>query len=110
VAVWLAEEIPAGLEAALVTMKKGETALVTLLPEQAFGAEGAAKPLAAVPPGAVVAYRVELVDFEVEKQGYAMDTDEKFAACEQRKEAGNGFFKVREIARFRRQRESTPAP
>ena len=62
-------KVPEGLDLAVMKMKKGETALVFVPPQYAFGDEGSdgadlVRPLLApVPPGAAVTYEVELLDF-----------------------------------------------
>ena len=53
-----AEEVCEGLDLAVAKMKKGERAEITLAPQWAFGAAGATKPLAPVPPNAAVTYEV----------------------------------------------------
>lgn len=46
-----------------MTMKKGEVALVTILPEHAFSSTESKQDLAVVPPNSTVIYEVELVSF-----------------------------------------------
>lgn len=53
-----------GLDRAVLTMKKGEVALLTLAPEYAFGSSESPQELAVVPPNSTVYYEVELVSFE----------------------------------------------
>lgn len=53
-----------GLDQAVLTMKKGEVALLTIPPEHAFGATESKQDLAIVPPNSTVSYEVELVSFE----------------------------------------------
>lgn len=48
----------------MVTMKKGEVALVTIPPEYAFSSTESKQDLAVVPPNSTVYYEVELVSFE----------------------------------------------
>lgn len=52
-----------GLDKAVLTMKKGETALVTISPEYAFSSAGSTQDLAVVPPNSTVYYEVEMVSF-----------------------------------------------
>ena len=48
----------------MLTMKKGELALLTIAPEYAFGSSESKQELAVVPPNSTVYYEVELVSFE----------------------------------------------
>ncbi len=52
-----------GLDRAVMTMKKGEAALLTIAPEYAFGSSESQQELAVVPPNSTVYYEVELVSF-----------------------------------------------
>jgi len=52
-----------GLDRAVLTMKKGEVALLTIVPEYAFGSSESQLELAVVPPNSTVYYEVELVSF-----------------------------------------------
>ncbi|RZC51835.1 hypothetical protein C5167_020258 [Papaver somniferum] len=52
-----------GFDKAVMTVKKGELALVTIMPEYAFCSLGSHQELAVVPPGSTVYYEVELVSF-----------------------------------------------
>lgn len=52
-----------GLDKAVMSMKKGETALLTIAPEYAFGSLESKQELAVVPPNSTVFYEVELVSF-----------------------------------------------
>lgn len=63
---WLywTEEVIDGLDRAVLTMKKGEVALLTIAPEYAFGSSESPQELAVVPPNSTVYYEVELVSFE----------------------------------------------
>lgn len=58
-----AEQVVDGLDKAVMTMKKGEVALLTVAPEYAFGASQSQQELAVVPPNSIVYYEVELVSF-----------------------------------------------
>lgn len=53
-----------GLDKAVMTMKKGEVALLTISPEYAFGSSESQQELAKIPPNSTVVYEVELVTFE----------------------------------------------
>lgn len=57
------EEVIDGLDRAVLNMKKGEIALVTIPPEYAFGSTESKQDLAVVPPNSTVVYEVELVSF-----------------------------------------------
>jgi len=52
-----------GLDRAVMTMKKGEVALLTIAPEYAFGSSESRQELAVVPPNSTLNYEVELVSF-----------------------------------------------
>ena len=54
------EEVCEGLDLAVVKMKKGERAEITLAPQWAYGTVGADKPLAPVPADATVVYEVSI--------------------------------------------------
>lgn len=53
-----------GLDRAVMKMKKGEVALVTVEPEYAFGSDESKQELAVVPPNSTVYYEVDLVSFD----------------------------------------------
>nr|XP_043635861.1 peptidyl-prolyl cis-trans isomerase FKBP62-like [Erigeron canadensis] len=89
------EQVIDGLDRAVMTMKKGEVALLTIAPEYAFGSAGSVQDLAAVPPNATVTYEVELVSFVKDKESWDMTTtQEKIEAAGKKKEEGNAFFKA----------------
>lgn len=56
----------------MVTMKKGEIALVTIPSEHAFGSAESQQELAVVPPNSTVYYEVELVSFEKVSISYSI--------------------------------------
>lgn len=60
----LTEQVINGLDKAVMTMKKGEVALVIIAPEYAFGSTESKQELAVVPPNSTVSYEVELVSFD----------------------------------------------
>lgn len=60
---FLSEQVIDGLDRAVVTMKKGEVALLTIAPEYAFGSSESKQELAVVPPNSTINYEVELVSF-----------------------------------------------
>ncbi|KAJ4731898.1 Peptidylprolyl isomerase [Rhynchospora pubera] len=93
------EQVIEGLDRAVVTMKKGEVALLTIPPEHAFDSRESKQDLAVVPPNSIVYYEVELVSFEKEKESWDMKTEEKIEAAGKKKEEGNALFKAGNIAR-----------
>lgn len=99
------EQVIDGLDKAVVTMKKGEVALLTIAPEYAFGSSQSQQELAAVPPNSTVYYEVELVSFEKEKESWDMNTPEKIEAAGKKKEEGNVLFKAGKYARASRRYE-----
>ncbi|KAL5134074.1 Peptidyl-prolyl cis-trans isomerase FKBP62 [Glycine soja] len=93
------EQVIDGLDRAVLTMKKGEIALLIIAPEYAFGSSESQLELAVVPPNSTVYYEVELVSFEKEKESWDMDTPEKIEAAGKKKEEGNALFKAGKYAR-----------
>ncbi|KAG9440606.1 hypothetical protein H6P81_020771 [Aristolochia fimbriata] len=87
------EQVVAGLDKAAATMKKGEKSVVTIRPEFGFGNNEAKQELAVIPASSTVIYEVEMVDFTKEKEPFEMDSHEKIAAAEKKKEEGNKLFK-----------------
>ena len=61
---WWTEQVVDGLDRAVLTMKKGEVALLTIAPDYAFGTSESQQELAVVPPNSAVYFEVELVSFE----------------------------------------------
>lgn len=57
------EQVIDGLDRAVKNMKKGETALVIIQPEYAFGPSGSPQELATVPHNSTLYYEVELISF-----------------------------------------------
>ncbi|KAH9621805.1 hypothetical protein KSS87_008365 [Heliosperma pusillum] len=93
------EQVIDGLDRAVVTMKKGEVALVTIAPEYAFGSSESKQDLAVVPPNSSVTYEIELVSLEKEKESWDMSTPEKIEAAGKKKEEGNVLFKAGKYVR-----------
>ncbi|KAL3531064.1 hypothetical protein ACH5RR_010386 [Cinchona calisaya] len=93
------EQVIEGLDKALLTMKKGEEALLTIAPEYAFGSTESQQDLAVVPPHSTVHYEIELVSFVKEKESWDMNTQEKIEAAGNKKEEGNTLFKAGKYAR-----------
>lgn len=89
------EQVIDGIDKAVMTMKKGEVALLTIAPEYAFGSTGSKQELAVVPPNATVTYEIELNSFIKDKESWDMNTtQEKIEAAGKKKEEGNAFFKA----------------
>ncbi|KAK9757208.1 hypothetical protein RND81_01G148200 [Saponaria officinalis] len=93
------EQVIDGLDRAVVTMKKGEVALLTIAPEYAFGSSESKQDLAVIPPNSTLTYEVELVSFEKEKESWDMSTPEKIEAAGKKKEEGNALFKAGKYVR-----------
>lgn len=93
------DEVVPGLDLALRKMKKSETALITIKPEQAFGSVAVEKSLATVPANSTVVYEVELVSFDAEKSTYAMSAAEKLESAEAKKADGNALFKIGKLSK-----------
>nr|AFK35673.1 unknown [Medicago truncatula] len=88
-----------GLDRAVMTMKKGEVALLTIAPEYAFGSSESRQELAVVPPNSTLYYEVELVSFIKDKESWDMTTGEKVEAAGKKKEEGNALFKTGKYAK-----------
>ncbi|KOM58390.1 hypothetical protein LR48_Vigan11g142400 [Vigna angularis] len=112
------EQVIDGLDRAVLTMKKGEVALLTIAPEYGFGSSESKQELAVVPANSTLYYEVELVSFEKsksdevlyriivdivvsfqEKESWDMNTPEKIEAAGKKKEEGNALFKAGKYAR-----------
>ncbi|PKA54873.1 70 kDa peptidyl-prolyl isomerase [Apostasia shenzhenica] len=93
------EQVIEGLDHAILSMKKGEVALVTIPPEHAFGSSESKQDLAVVPPNSTVVFEVELVSFVKEKESWDMNNVEKIEAAAKEKEEGNTLFKLGKYAR-----------
>lgn len=83
-----------GLDQAIMKMKEGERALVTIAPQYAWGDQESQQPLATVPAGASVEYDITLQSFIKAKDSWEMDTAEKLAAAATQKDKGNVAFKA----------------
>lgn len=88
------EQVIEGLDKAVMNMKKGEVALLSVAPEYAFGLTESKQDLAVVPPNSTLQYEVELVSFEKEKESWDLNTQEKIEAAGKKKEEGNTLFKA----------------
>ncbi|KAJ9547980.1 hypothetical protein OSB04_020523 [Centaurea solstitialis] len=87
------EQVIDGLDKGVMTMKKGEVAILAIGPEYAFGSTESKQELAAVPPNSTVIYEVYLISFIKEEESWDMNTQEKIEAAGKKKEEGNTFFK-----------------
>lgn len=88
------EQVIEGLDKAVMKMKKGEVAVVTVAPEYGFGSYESKQELAIVPANSTLYYEVELVSFEKERESWDMNTEEKIEAAGRKKEEGNTLFKA----------------
>ncbi|XWS31224.1 hypothetical protein CRYUN_Cryun23aG0059100 [Craigia yunnanensis] len=88
------EQVIDGLDKAVMNMKKGEVAQLTVAPEYAFGLYESQQELALVPPHSTVYYEVELVSFVKEKESWDLNAQEKIEAAGKKKEEGNVSFKA----------------
>ncbi|VAI86362.1 unnamed protein product [Triticum turgidum subsp. durum] len=79
------EAVIEGLDRAVLNMKKGEVALVTIPPEYAYGSTES-KQDAIVPPNSTVIYEVELVSFVKDKESWDLNNSEKIEAAGTKKE------------------------
>lgn len=61
--LYFTEQVIDGLDRAVLTMKKGEVAVLTIAPEYAFGSSESKQELAVVPPNSTVIYEIELISF-----------------------------------------------
>ncbi|KAI9077717.1 hypothetical protein K1719_040323 [Acacia pycnantha] len=93
------EQVTDGLDRAVLTMKKGEVASLSVAPEYAYGSSESKQDLAVVPPNSTVYYEVELVSFEKEKESWDMNTQEKIEGAAKKKEEGNAWFKSGKYAK-----------
>lgn len=93
------EQVIEGLDRAVLKMKKGEVALLSIAPEYAFGSLESKQDLAVVPPNSTVYYEVELLSFDKEKESWDMNTKEKIEAAGKKKEEGNALFKAGKYVR-----------
>eukprot|EP00475_Leptophrys_vorax_P037536 TRINITY_DN64850_c0_g1_i1.p1 TRINITY_DN64850_c0_g1~~TRINITY_DN64850_c0_g1_i1.p1 ORF type:complete len:607 (+),score=130.93 TRINITY_DN64850_c0_g1_i1:152-1972(+) len=93
------EQVPPGLDKAVMKMKKGETALVTVAPEYGFGAEEKALEKGVVPPNSTLEYEITLVSFDKDKESWELGDEEKIDTAARKKEEGNALFKAGKYAR-----------
>nr|XP_023878158.1 70 kDa peptidyl-prolyl isomerase-like [Quercus suber]POE78746.1 peptidyl-prolyl cis-trans isomerase fkbp65 [Quercus suber] len=96
------EQVIAGLDQAVATMKKGERAILTIHPDFGFGSSEVRQDLAVIPPSSNVFYEVEMIDFTKEKAPWEMSNNEKIEAARMKKEEGNLLFKTGKYQRARK--------
>lgn len=90
------EQVVAGLDKAVETMKTGEIALITMEPEYGFGNIETQRDLAVIPPNSILIYEVEMVSFTKEKELWDMVTTEKIEANKRNRELSfTGFISDR---------------
>ncbi|XP_051917317.1 peptidyl-prolyl cis-trans isomerase FKBP4 [Hippocampus zosterae] len=83
--------LPAGVEKAIMAMKKGEEALFHIKPKYGFGSEGNAK--YDIPGGALLQYKIKLTALERAKESWEMNSSEKLEQSVVVKEKGTQYFK-----------------
>ncbi|XP_049392373.1 peptidyl-prolyl cis-trans isomerase FKBP62-like isoform X2 [Solanum stenotomum] len=87
------EQVVAGLDQAVSTMKKGEHAIVTVKPDYGFGNTEVKRDLAMVPPCSTIIFEVEMLEFTKEKDPREMNKHERIQMAQRKKEEGNLLFK-----------------
>jgi len=91
------EDIPEGLQKAIESMKKGETARFKVKSEYAYKAEGSKE--LNIPPNTDLVYEIELIDCEKGKESWQLSNfQEKYDVAVQRKNTGNNFFEKQKFA------------
>jgi len=92
-----------GLDKAIMKMKKGEVAEISIASKYAF-AEETKRDLATVPAGADVVYIVELVELVNPKGDHDLSVQEKLDKAKQKKEQGNKAYKegkfIRAVSKY----------
>lgn len=88
------EQVIDGLDRAVMTMKKGEIAMVTILPQYGYKDTKIQRDLATVSPNSTLIYEIELISFVKEKESWEMDTAELIEVAGKKKEDGNALFKA----------------
>lgn len=89
------EGVVPGVELAIKSMKRGETATVAVKSPYAYGHVGDAN--LAVPGGADLIYNLTLEDFEQAKYKHEMNSREKLEFAEKAKDMGTDYFKRKEF-------------
>lgn len=83
-----------GLDMAVLDMKKGEKALVTIAPKYAFGDAGTEAFKVPVPGGETVTYEISLIDIVKAKEVWDLSENEKMALAQEIKDKANAAFKA----------------
>lgn len=85
-----------GLDVAVLEMREGERAQITVKPEGGYGASGSvAHPC--VPGSATLVYDVEVVKLEDEGELWDLSFEQKMQLAEERKQRGNALFKAKQL-------------
>ncbi|KAL2895805.1 Peptidyl-prolyl cis-trans isomerase FKBP65 [Bienertia sinuspersici] len=84
-------QVDENLDKAIMTMKKGEKALIFILPDDMQGNGDVTESNFGNPK---LIYEVELLDFTKEKPFWKMETREKIEACEKKKQEGKALFQA----------------
>lgn len=92
-----ADQVPEGLDKAVASMKKGEKALVKVLPQYGYGETGNEEKK--IPAHATLIYEVEMVDYTKVKATWEMSAEEKLDACRKAKDEGNELYKTGNYAK-----------
>lgn len=101
-------QVPEGLDQAVMKMKESEKALITVAPSYGYGEAGKAveqnapgpiQLLAPVPPNATLTYELELVSMENAKESWDMSDQEKVEAAASKKEKANKLYRDGKTAR-----------
>lgn len=92
----LENNIPEGVEHALLKFKKHERSLIHLTPAYGFGSTGNEQ--LGVPANADLEYEIELKSFEKAKESWSMDAEEKLEQAKLCKEKGTNHFKAAKYA------------
>ncbi|KAL6215387.1 hypothetical protein ACLB2K_014818 [Fragaria x ananassa] len=88
------EQVIAGFDRAVSTMKKGEQAILIIHPDFGFGSVEVRRDLAVVPPSSSIVFEVEMLDFIKERAPWELSNQEKIKAAGRKKEEGNLLFKM----------------
>jgi hypothetical protein len=82
--------VPEGLDQAVMRMKAGEKAIITVPPQYGYGDAGRPAPAdgsgVAVPPGATLVYEVTLVSSENAKESWELSDADKVTAAAAKKD------------------------
>ncbi|KAI3508883.1 hypothetical protein L1887_23903 [Cichorium endivia] len=87
------EQVIAGLDRGVATMKKGEIAILTINHEYGYGSQEMKCDLAVIPPFSTILYEVEMIEFEKEKAPWEMAVHERIKTAGIKKEEGNVLYK-----------------